>query len=170
MFNIYSHKSLVRSSVRQLLSQECKEEEVYESYFQTVASHSSRRWYLLLLSSQMGTATFNSSLWTLTFCFYSRHSISCSQSTISPQTVSKSQHCGRCKSLKRLLGTLLPFSRKVMLSANLQPLSFGLFWVEVFQRNHPGKRCKDLRLGTRIRRDSKTCDLDEAFRQASRRQ
>lgn len=105
MFNIYSHKSLVRSSVRQLLSQECKEEEAYESYFQTVASHPSRRWYLFLLSSQMGTATFNSSLWTHTFYFYSLHSISCLQSTISPQPVPRSQHCGRCKSLKKLLGT-----------------------------------------------------------------
>lgn len=164
MFNIYSHKSLVRSSVRQLLSQECKEEEAYESYFQTVASHPSRRWYLFPSSSQMGTATFNSSLWTYTFCFYSLHSISCLQSTISPQPVPRSQHCGRCKSLKKLLGTLLLFTRKVMLNANLQALSFSLFWLQVFQRNHPGKRCKELRLGTRMRRDSKTCDLVEAFR------
>lgn len=161
MFNIYSHKSLVRSSVRQLLSQKCKEEEMYESYFQTVASHSSHRWYLILLSSQMGTATFNSSLWTHTFCFYSLHSTSCLQSTISPQTASRSQHCGRCKSLKKLLGTLLPFTRKVMLNANLQPLSFSSFWLEVFQRNHPGK---ELRVETRMRRGSKTCYLDKASR------
>lgn len=96
MFNIYSHKSLVRSSVRQLLSQECKEEGVYESYFQTVASDSSHRWYLLLLSSQMGTATFNSLNTHILFLLTTQHFL---QSTISPQTVLRSQHCGKCKSL-----------------------------------------------------------------------
>lgn len=166
MFNIYSYNSLIRSSVGQLLSRECIEEEAYESCFQTVASHSSHRWYLLFLSSQMGTATFSSSLWTQTFCFYSLHNISCSQSTVSPQTVSGSLHCGTCKSPKRLLKTPVPFppQRKSCSVLTYRPWTFSFSWLEVPQRNHPGRRCKELALGTGIRKDSKICNSAEAFR------
>lgn len=145
---------------------------MYESCFQTVSSHSSRRWYLLLLSSRMGTATFNSSLWTQTFCFYALHNIPCLQSTVSPHTVLASLHvvhanlqkvtykCGSLPSTKKKPCSVLIYS----------PLTRSFSWPQVPQRNHPGRRCRALALGTKIRKASKTCDSAEAFKQASRRQ
>lgn len=146
MCDVYSYKCSVRSSVRQVLSQECRE--VHESCFQTVASHFSHRWYVQL-SDRNGYLQFQSL--NATFSFYPLQNTAHLQPKCLTTVSIEISALWHTRISKMLFRTAIPFppqekSRSVLTH---KPVTLSFSWLEVLQRNCLGRKHKGLAPGTR---------------------